>query len=92
MRQPQIESVLQSIAANIRRLRLRRGLTQAQLAEAAEIETRYVQTLETGKANPSAAILVQVGHALGVDAGQLFRAATPVRRPTGHPRGRTRSS
>jgi transcriptional regulator with XRE-family HTH domain len=40
---------LQSIAANIRRLRLRRGWTQEKLASVADLETRYVQTLESGR-------------------------------------------
>ena len=77
---------LQSIAANVRALRLRRRWTQEQLAEAANLETRYVQTLESGRANPSAAVLMVVAEALGVAMGRIFRLASlPERRP-GRPR------
>jgi len=79
---------LRSIAANIRRLRLRRRLTQEQLAGAAGIELRYVQTLESGRANPSAAIILVVAEALDVRPGMLFRPAElPPRRP-GRPKKR----
>jgi transcriptional regulator with XRE-family HTH domain len=37
--------------ANVRRERARRGLTQEQLAERAEIATRNLQEIEAGKTN-----------------------------------------
>jgi transcriptional regulator with XRE-family HTH domain len=79
---------LSSIAANIRRLRLKRGWTQEELAEGAGLETRYVQTLESRKANPSAATLIAVAHALHVDPGALFRPAALVERKAGRPKRR----
>jgi transcriptional regulator with XRE-family HTH domain len=77
---------LGSIAANVRRLRLRRGLTQEQLAELAGLETRTVQHLETGNANPTAAVLVVIADALGVSPGSLFRRAAIETRPVGRPK------
>jgi transcriptional regulator with XRE-family HTH domain len=79
---------LSSIAANIRRLRRERGWTQEQLAEGADLETRYVQTLESRRANPSAATLISVAAALGVGPGTLFRPAAPAERRVGRPRRR----
>jgi transcriptional regulator with XRE-family HTH domain len=77
---------LRFIAANIRSLRERRGWTQERLAEAAELEPRYVQTLESGRANPSAAVLVAVARAVGVAPGALFRPAQLRPRAPGRPR------
>jgi transcriptional regulator with XRE-family HTH domain len=80
-----IVTALRSIAANIRRLRLRQKLTQEQLAEAAELEPRYVQTLESGRGNPTAAVLIAVADALGVTPGVLFRPAELLDRRPGRP-------
>lgn len=77
---------LRSIAANIRRLREKRGLTQEQLAEAAGLETRYVQTLESGRANPSAAVLIIVAGSLEVSVGTLFRPAQLRKQRPGRPK------
>lgn len=83
--EPWLRDGLKSIAANIRRLRLRKGWTQEQLAEAAEIENRYVQTLESGAANPSAVVLMKVARALETKPGSLFRAADLPPRREGRP-------
>lgn len=86
MRPEGVTLALSSIAANVRRLRLRRGLTQEQLAELASLETRTVQHLETGNANPTAAVLVAIADALGVAPGVLFRRSVLEKRPVGRPR------
>ena len=78
--------VCRYIAANIRRLRLRRGLTQEQLGEAADVAPRYVQRIETGRINPSAAVIAAIAETLGVDPGQLFRPARIGERREGRPR------
>ena len=79
---------LASLAANIRALRERRGWTQEQLAETAGLATRYVQTLESPKANPRAGVLVAVAAALEVEIGRLFKPATFEAREPGRPYGR----
>lgn len=79
---------LRSIAANVRRLRVRRGLTQAQLAEAASIEPQTVQVIERGVGNPTAAVLISIADALDVAPGTLFRPAALADRPVGRPQKR----
>jgi transcriptional regulator with XRE-family HTH domain len=76
---------LKYLSANIRRLRLRRGWTQEQLAEAAGIDDRYVRTLETPSANPRAGVLVAVADALGASLGPLFRPAKLPKKRRGRP-------
>ena len=80
------ETILQSIGANVRRLRLERGWTQTELAEASELKERWVQTLETGTANPTIKVLVAVADALGVETADLLAPAKPEPRPAGNPR------
>ena len=78
-------AVCRSIAANIRAARLRRGWTQEQLGEAADIASRYIQRIETGRINPSAVVIAFIAEALGVDPGRLFRPAKLGERPEGRP-------
>jgi transcriptional regulator with XRE-family HTH domain len=86
--------ILQSIAANVRRLRARRDLTQERLAEIANVDIRFVQKLESGKVNPSATTLVTFARALGVRMSMLFRPAvlepTQVGRPSSRWKRKTR--
>ena len=77
---------LKSIAANIRKLRLRLGMTQPELAKPAGLATRYVQTLESGKANPTAAVIIKVADALDVAPGALFKEGPMDDRTPGRPK------
>jgi transcriptional regulator with XRE-family HTH domain len=85
MQDRRVALVLKSIAANVRRQRLRRGFTQEELAEHSGIEARTVQLLESGNANPTAAVLVAVSLVLDVAPGSLFRSAKVESRPVGRP-------
>ena len=81
-----IATGLESIAANVRRLRQDAGLTQFQLAAASGVELRYVAKIEAGEANPSAMIMIRLAVALGVKPGNLFKPAKLVARGPGRPR------
>jgi len=83
-----VQQTLTSIAANIRRIRLHRGLTQERLAELVNLEPRTIQYLETGRANPSVGVVVTIAFALGVSAATLLRPAILRPRPVGRPRKR----
>lgn len=86
MRDDRVQEVLRQLGANVRTLRKRQGLTQAQLAEQAGLEPRSVQRVEAG-ATGSFSTLVRVALALDVAIERLFRrpARIPVRR-AGRPR------
>lgn len=58
-------SELQAVlAANIKRLRSEKGLSQEALALQAEVDRTYVSQLERGIANPSLSILSRIAEAL----------------------------
>jgi transcriptional regulator with XRE-family HTH domain len=78
-------AVCRSIAANVRRERERRGWTQEQLGEAADLAPRYVQRIETGRINPRAVVVAALADALGIDPGRLFRPAKLSERRAGRP-------
>jgi transcriptional regulator with XRE-family HTH domain len=57
----------------LRDLREARGLTQAQLAERAQVALSYVTVIEAGhETNPSRQILHRIARALGVPAKRLL--------------------
>ena len=60
------------LAANVRRLRQDAGLSQQELAKAAEIRQALVSEIERGEANPTLESLVKLAEALKVDLAGLF--------------------
>jgi transcriptional regulator with XRE-family HTH domain len=72
-------------ASNVRRLRIRRGLTQERLAELAALDDRLVQRVKAAETNMKIAVLVAM--ALDVDLRRLLRPAEMPKRPGGRPPG-----
>jgi transcriptional regulator with XRE-family HTH domain len=77
--------VLRSVAANIRSLRRRRGLTQAALAEKARLDLRQIQRAESGRVDIGIVAVAAVAEALEVLPGRLFRHAPFSPQPPGRP-------
>jgi transcriptional regulator with XRE-family HTH domain len=80
------------VAWNLRRIRVKRGLSQERLAYDAEVDRSYVGGLERQVENPTVDVLDRLAKTLGVTVGELFKqprqgAAPPKplrrgRRPT----------
>ena len=59
--------------------RRRQGLTQASLAERANLSRPYLSRLEQGKTDPGLSVVRQLAFALGINAGQLIDELPPER-------------
>ena len=59
------QSQLRVLSRNVRRLRVKAGLTQEKLAEKADIATRSVQFIESAQFGASLAVLIRLRRALG---------------------------
>ena len=57
----------------VRRLREDRGLTQAQLAEAAQLSSTYLGIIERGENVPTLSVIVQLASALDLHPAELVR-------------------
>jgi transcriptional regulator with XRE-family HTH domain len=57
----------------VQRARLRRGLTQEQLAEAAALNRSALARIELGQGNPSLQTILKLAIGLETDAGRLIR-------------------
>jgi transcriptional regulator with XRE-family HTH domain len=61
------------VGTNVRRRRQHVGLTQEQLAFAAEIDLTYVGGIERGKRNPSILVLARIAVALQTLPSELLK-------------------
>lgn len=88
MADPAFAAFLESIAANVRRIRARRGYTQEALAERSGQDLSYVQRVERGATNLSVGVLFALAVALQVPPGLLVRKARLAAIRRGRPRKR----
>ena len=80
------------IAANTRKWRRRRGLTQEKVAELADLDLRHFQSIEQARENITVATLAAIADALDVRPSLLLRSAEMHSIRRGRPRaGKTRS-
>jgi len=71
------------VARNLRRLRVRQGLSQEILAVDAKIDRTYVSRVERGLENPTVAVLERLSRALNSEITEFFlqpRRGEPVPR------------
>jgi transcriptional regulator with XRE-family HTH domain len=61
------------VGRNVRRIRLRKGLTQEQFAEISGFSQQYISGLEQGRRNPTVVTLYELASALGVSHMELLR-------------------
>lgn len=60
------------VGSNVRKRRQLAGLTQEQLAFAAEIDLTYIGGIERGKRNPSVLVLARIAEALDTEPAELL--------------------
>ena len=71
----------QAFAANLRRLRHARGISQEDLAYTADVNRSYVSKLEKGASYPGLEILAKLANVLGVEAADLLKVPLADREP-----------
>ena len=87
----------QAFAANLRRFRHAKGISQEDLAYEADVNRTYVSKLEKGVSYPGLEIIAKLANALGVEPAVLLmrrgrdsNPRSPVRRMYATPRSRSR--
>ena len=71
---------LKNIGINVKSERLRKGLSQEELAEKCEISRNSISLIETGKINPTILRVIDIAKVLGVDVNLLIRDAYFLRK------------
>lgn len=64
-----------AFGAEVRAVRARRGMTQADLAGAAHLARSHLSQIERGDVSPSLDIQVRIAQALGLTIDELLRRA-----------------
>jgi transcriptional regulator with XRE-family HTH domain len=67
------------VGRNLRRIRLKKGLTQEQFADISGFSQQYLSGLESGHRNPTVVTVYELAVALGVSHLDLLR---PTRKST----------
>ncbi|NCT99676.1 MAG: helix-turn-helix transcriptional regulator [Comamonadaceae bacterium] len=70
---PSKEKAQVTFGAALRAYREERGLTQERLAEAADLHTNYVSSVERGERNLSLHNIARLAYALEIDVSALVR-------------------
>lgn len=60
-------------AENFKRIRIKKKLSQGDIARALEVHRAYVSGIENGKRNPTLATIQKLADALGVSADELLK-------------------
>lgn len=68
----EVSAYISRIAARIKAIRARRGMTRKLLSEHSDISERYLSQIESGQANISVALLWRVAHAMDVQVQELL--------------------
>ena len=63
------------VGENVRKVRLKRGLTQERFAEKSGFSQQYLSSLENGRRNPSIVTVYELAAALGVSHLELLKPA-----------------
>lgn len=61
------------VGENVRKARLKRGLTQERFAEKSGFSQQYLSSLENGRRNPSIVTVYELATALGVSHLELLK-------------------
>jgi transcriptional regulator with XRE-family HTH domain len=66
------EELVKKLAFNIKIARMKKNLTQAELAELINVHEKYIGKIETGKQNITVKTLNKISNALNIDIPSLF--------------------
>ena len=66
-------TIYEQLGKRIKYLRIRRRMSQLDLAVTSDINKNYISDLERGKRNPSLMILSRIANALQVDMASLLQ-------------------
>ncbi len=69
---------LETIGANIRKIRLEKGLRQEDLAEKSDLSSNYIGMIERGEKLPSLETFINILNALGASADVVLSEVTTV--------------
>jgi len=67
------KGISKKLGANMKRIRVEKGMTQGDIFRALNLDRGYVSSLESGKRNPTLAMIEKIAGALGVRSDELLK-------------------
>ena len=67
------KGISKRLGANIKRIRMKKGMTQGDIFRALNLDRGYVSSLESGKRNPTLSMIEKIAGALGVKSDELLK-------------------
>jgi len=61
------------LGENLRKLRLKKNLSQGDLAKALDVDRAYISNIENGRMNPTLSTLEKIAGALGISSSELLK-------------------
>jgi transcriptional regulator with XRE-family HTH domain len=61
------------LGENLKKLRLKKGLSQGDLANKLEVDRAYISNIENGRMNPTLSTLEKISGALGISSSELLK-------------------
>ncbi|MDZ4713440.1 MAG: helix-turn-helix transcriptional regulator [bacterium] len=61
------------LGENLRKLRLKKNLSQGDLATALNVDRAYISNIENGRMNPTLSTLEKIAGALGISSSELLK-------------------
>lgn len=58
---------------NMKRIRIKKKMSQGDIARALEVDRGYISNIENGKKNPTLATVAKIANALGVSPDELLK-------------------
>lgn len=63
----------EKLGENLRKLRIKRALSQGDLADALGVDPAYISNIENGRMNPTLSTLEKIAKALGISSSELLK-------------------
>ena len=61
------------LGKNLRKLRLKKNLSQGDFATALNVDRAYISNIENGRMNPTLSTLEKIANALGITSSELLK-------------------
>ena len=61
------------LGQNLRKLRLKKDMSQVDLATALSVDRAYISNIENGRMNPTLSTLEKISKALGISSSELLK-------------------
>ena len=68
-----MDKISEQLGKNMKRIRVKKKMSQGDIARALEVDRGYISNIENGKKNPTIATIQKLANALGVSADELLK-------------------